>query len=241
MAKFLPENKKIQWIILIILGFILGAFVCWLIFINRTQPNYVPVDIRIDSEEYKFINPLLFSRISKDLFTKEFEPLVSEVNASISDFTKQGTAKNVSVYYRDLNTGHWTGINENEKYDPSSLLKVVTLLTYIKKSLTDPSILSKQLYYPGADETGQYYKETDKLTPGNHTILGLLKAMIIESDNKAKEILTKEDPKAFNDTYKEFRLPMPLNDEDNDYMSARSYSVLFRSLFNSTYLPWDVS
>jgi beta-lactamase class A len=228
----------------IIIICILAAFGAgWLVskHFDRSLNSLAPVDVRINSEEYKFINPLLFSRTSKDLYRDEYKDLTTKLNSDISGYKTNNGATGVSIYFRDLNTSHWMGINDDEKYDPASLLKVVLLITYLKKSEEDPSIFEEKLYYPGADEEGQYYKGAEHLQPGNHTVLELLKIMIIESDNKAKEILTNNLAKDFQETYKDFRLPLPASIDVNDYMSARSYSVLFRALFNSTYLPWNLS
>jgi beta-lactamase class A len=229
---------------LLIVGiFLVGCFLGW--FFPRTSKtpavDFAPVDVRFDSTEYSFINPLIYSRTKKEFFEEEYKGLVATLGTKIDNFKKQGTATDISVYFRDLNSGHWTGINENDKFDPASLLKVVLLVTYLKESLTHPEILAKELYYPGADETGQYYKESEKLTIGNHTVLDLIKAMIVQSDNTAKKILTDNATKQFDETYKDFRLPLPSTPSSDDYMSARSYSVIFRSLYNSTYLPWNFS
>lgn len=246
MAKFL-QNKELSTSVIIISAAILlvvGVLIGWLISSKKADKmsNLAPVDVRVDSSDYKFINPLLFSRTSKELYSEEYKNLNTALTDQVDKAKKDGSAKDVSIYFRDLNTGHWTGVNETDKYDPSSLLKVVTLMTYLKKSLADPALLSRQLYYPGVDENGQYYKEIEKLPPGNHTILELLRAMIVESDNSAKNVLTKNDIKGFDETYKDFRLPLPATTTDNnDYMSARSYSVILRALYNSTYLPWNIS
>jgi hypothetical protein len=200
-----------------------------------------PIEVRADSDEYQFINPLIFSRTSKSFYLEEFKLLNDSINNQINNYKKEGILKRASVYFRDLNTGHWTGINEDDKYDPSSLLKVILFMSYLKDINNNPDILLKKLYYNGFDDRGQYYKSNDRLSAGEYTTLELIRTMIEDSDNVAREVLIKNNTKSFENTYKDFRLPLPISLDNNDYMSARSYSVIFRSLYNSTYLSWKIS
>lgn len=208
---------------------------------NRFNTPTPPIDVRVDSLEYKFINPLIFSKTSKSFYADEYQVLHNSFNRKINEFIRSGDAKRISVYFRDLNTSHWTGVNEDDTYDPSSLLKVTTLISYLKDFGNRPSILTDKIYYKGSDDSGQYYKTQDKLPVGYHSVSELLDTMIIDSDNTAKQILTDSNREGFQNVYKDFRLPIPLSTEGNDYMSARSYSVVFRALYNSTYLSWDIS
>ncbi len=235
----MKTKEIIAGIVLVLAGILLG----WLFnhSSNSTMSQFVPVDVRINSEEYQFINPLLFSRTSKELYSDEYKNLNAELNTIVKDFKEQKAATSISVYFRDLNTSHWTGINENQKYDPSSLLKVVLLMTYLRQSLTDPNLLTKKIYYPGENETGQFYKSSVQIPKGDTTVLDLLKIMIVSSDNRAKDVLMVGHEKEFQKTYSDLRLPTPATLATDDYMSARSYSVIFRALYNSTYLPWDIS
>ncbi len=223
----------------LLLGMSIGAL--WQKALSIPHKNFAPVDVRADSSDYEFINPLIFSKTKKDILSEEFEDLNTLLKKSIGVLEGQGKAKDISVYYRDLNTSHWTGVNEDAKYDPSSLLKVVTLVSYLKRSLINPALLTKTLYYRGVDETGQYYKGGKGLLPSYHSVSELLEAMIVESDNTAKSVLTDFDTIGFQEVYRDFQLPLPATLDTSDYMSARSYSVIFRALYNSTYLPWDVS
>ncbi len=239
------KNKKTYWITGL-LGTIFLSFAGGWLFEKKLEPQIslpAPVDVRINSPEYHFINPLLFSKVSKDFYADEFASYTKNINDFIASSTKNGAADKISIYFRDLNTSHWTGINEDETYEPASMLKVVVMIACLRLSYTDPGFLSHTLYYAGPDESGQHYKPEHTLSVGNHTISELMNAMIIDSDNGATSALLSDSDinNAFQNVYSTFRLPSVSNADQTDYMSARSYSVIFRSLFNSTYLPWNLS
>jgi beta-lactamase class A len=201
-------------------------------------------EVRADSSEYKFINPILYSNDDKQNYT-ELDPLVNSLNAYIKTATADGDADSVSVYFRDLNSGHWTGINENEQYQPASLLKVAILLAYLKHATEDPSFLDKQVYYQAASTTDQYYPPAKTLASGYYTAEQLLESMIVYSDNSAETALLMADETDFNNLLKTFQLPVVPADTSNyassNFMSAAQYSTFFRALYNGTYLPWDLS
>ena len=205
----------------------------------------VPVtEVRANSSEYRFINPILYSNNDQSNYP-EFNALDNSINAYIKTKTEDHTVTSVSVYLRDLNSGHWTGYNEDEKYQPASLLKVGILIAYLKHATTDPTILQKQLYYSAATTSDQYYPPSHTLKSGFYTIEQLLESMVAYSDNSAETILLSADQIDFNNLLKTFQLP-PLPADTNDYltsnfMSAQQYSTFFRALYNGTYLPWDLS
>ena len=59
--------------------------------------------------------------------------------------------RSMSIYFRNLETGDWVGINQNEDYDPASLLKVPVMILYLKHAESDPSILSRTYAYTASD------------------------------------------------------------------------------------------
>ena len=210
---------------------------------NRPTSIIAPIEIRENSSQYSFINPLLFSRVSKGFYNEEFKSFNNIIISNIKSLTDSNTADFVSVYLRDLNTGHWTGVNEDEKYHPSSMLKVLGMMSYFKRTEKEPVILYKKLYYEPKIYEGQYYKPDRKFDSGLYSIEELIKNMIIYSDNSVLNILDEEDMNnIFNKIYNTFQLPLSTDKDDIDgFMSPRSYSALFRILYNSTYLSRNLS
>jgi len=205
-------------------------------------------EYRENSPHYHFTNPLLFTETDQKQFTE-----YDNFDRQISDYVKSSNSArfsdSISVYLRDMNSGHWTGYNEADTFEPSSMLKVAVAISYYRKAVEQSdatsesvdSFLAKQLFYPGPDDTGQNYPPVVHLKPGYYSYMDLITDMIENSDNVATDLLVKNNNDEFNKVYKDFRLPPPVADGADDYMTARSYSVIFRTLYNSTYLPWDYS
>lgn len=226
-------KKYIYYALCVLVGFLLGLSIY---FIYRHAEVSDVIQIREDSNEYTYINPLLFIDHSENV---EFKPLKKVLEDYVSYAEKSESVEDISVYFRELNSGHWTGVNENDLYTPSSMLKVALMISYFKEEEQRPDLLSQSLLYSwNSDDAneGQYYKPTHNLDDGYHTIDELIHAMIIDSDNVATLVLFRNNKEAFQSTYNIFRLPPTALNEFSDYMSPKSYSVLFRSLYSSTYL-----
>ena len=210
----------------------------------------VPVEYRLNTTpQYSLINPLIFIDTDQRLFP-EYNSFDQELHTYVKDIKSHENINAVSIYFRDMNSGHWTGTNENELYEPGSMLKVAVLIAYERYAMeqsvltktTVQDVLSQQLYYSGADESGQYYTSTNPpLAPGMYSIQQLLDHMIIDSDNSALLTLEKNQQDEFNSVYNDFRLPPSPTVQDEDFMTAKSYSVVFRSLFNGSYLTRSAS
>jgi beta-lactamase class A len=225
-----------------------SSFMGWSFFGQPTSTNTqlpAPVEHRINTTpQYSLINPLIFIDTDQHLFT-EYNDFDKQVESYVKDAKNKGIVNSVSVYVRDMNSGHWTGTDENELYEPGSMLKVAVLITYLRYAMDQSTlhktiakdILSQQLYYPGADETGQYYTSSHSaLVSGMYTYQQLLEHMIIDSDNTALQVLLKDQRTLFQNVYNDFRLPPSPAGQDDDFMTVKSYSVIFRSLFNASYL-----
>ena len=197
----------------------------------------LPVEYRKNTTpEYPMINPLIFIDTDQRFFT-EFDYIDAKIDSFIKDATRSNKVTSMSVYFRDMNSGHWTGVNVDEKYEPSSMTKVAVLISYLRVAIQDRSFLSKNLYYSGQDQTGQYYTATSSLSAGYHSIKEIMDRMIVDSDNVAATLLVSNNLEQFKSVYEDFRLPSPPdNGRVQDYMSAKSYSVVFRSLYNASYL-----
>lgn len=238
------ENKR-RWLtvyagfaVFFTVGFVLNWLVGWQM--ARTKNISGTVQVRADDTAYQFINPLLYS---DNAASPTFNSLKSTLNASIESLLSEGLASSTSVYFRDLDNGQWTGVNENAVYDPSSMLKVIVMMAALKLAEQDPSIMAKKLYYAGPDQTNQNYPPDDHLSPGNYSVSNLLTAMIRYSDNGAFKALRSdaEISKAADAAYDLFRLTPSTSLVADDFLSPKSYAVVFRILYNSTFFEWSYS
>ena len=231
-------TKSRMVVFIIISTFILGWFsnFIYLKYIFGIGEKDIP--IRQNSSDFKFINPLLFVDNSEEYFP-EYKDLKNNINDYINKNIKEGKAEKVSLYFRDLNSSHWAGVNEKELYTPSSMLKVAVLLTYLKISEKNPDILLKKVKYVHKDSYNEHYK-TNKINDGEYTILELLQYMIIESDNTSMSLLVSLNSSEIVKLYSDLKLPSIL-EGDSDFLSAEDYSYIFRTLYNATYVRKSLS
>ncbi|MES2213910.1 MAG: serine hydrolase [Patescibacteria group bacterium] len=210
--------------------------------IGRSKPDVLtPLVVRTNDDDLKFISPLVVFTIGDKSNYPEYKSFEQKVQDYISTAKSEGKATNVSVYFRDLVNESWAGINEDEKYAPSSMLKVSVMMAYFKNAETHPEILKTLSLYKPEIDPGQTYKPVDSLSSGYHTNLELIEQMIKESDNSAADILFSNQKDAMLKVFQDLHLPQEKDPNDIDFMSARLYSRLFRTLYNGSYLTHDLS
>jgi len=192
------------------------------------------VQIRENSPDNKFINPLILVADNRKIEFDEYKDLKNKVSDYINKNSKNDSKNSISFYFRDLNGGEWVGVNEDLKYAPSSMLKVAVLIAYSKLADNDPKSLLEKVYYQPTDVSGQNYKP-QLLKAGYYTVRELLQQMIVESDNNAMHALDSLHINDILEIYKNLEIPDFLS-EEQDFMSPRYYSRLFRALYNGSYL-----
>src|SRR5579872_825646 len=123
------------------LGFLIGWYIRSQ---NSQQANLV--SIRTNPSEYPLISPLLLVGIGNHDPYPEYQPLKNILNTYVTNAESAKDATDISVYFRDLNSGRWTGVNENDLYSPASMLKVAVLIACLKQADVDPSFLDKKFF-----------------------------------------------------------------------------------------------
>lgn len=237
----MKKNKTLlAWAaIAAVTGIAIGLAVGYLVGAGPSSSPVNPAQVRANLSEYKFINPPLYSDGPSET-TQPYLSFKSSLGSYVALAEKSGKASDVSVYFRDLNTGNWTGVNENDLYRPSSMLKVLNMMSALVIAQGEPGFLGTKLPYEATDHSDQYYKPAHTLSTGDHTVQELINAMIIDSDNDALHSLDTDThlSDTFDFLYSLFRLPVA---SSTDFMSPKSYSALFRVLYNSSLFPWDLS
>ena len=193
---------------------------------------------------YSFINPLLSCDISENKQFKQYSPIENKFQSYITQNIANKDATDISVYFRGLNSGYWSGVNENDKYSPASLLKVPIMIAYLKEADADPSILNQKIVYH--ETTDGNAEETFKprhfvVDGGTYTIAELIQYMIAYSDNNAATYLGDHvDQNSLTEVYSDLGIPISstLTDET---MTPKIYSYVFRILYNATYLSKAMS
>ncbi|MBX4197723.1 class A beta-lactamase-related serine hydrolase [Candidatus Parcubacteria bacterium] len=236
----MPKKRSI-YITALAVFFIGGLATGWLVeahISNSALPQIVK-QVRENAGSV-LINPVLYTETTQSR-SLVYNPLRKSLDTEIKTILNNQSADSVSVYFRELNTGLWTGINEDVAYEPSSMLKVLVMLSYLRLAETEPSILSTKLTYAVADQLGQHYKPISIPKSGQYSVEDLIVKMITESDNIATDSLVKANRKGFDLVYDSLQLPPPPQEKLIDFMSPKSYSVLFRTLYNSSFLSRGIS
>lgn len=187
-----------------------------------------------------FIKPNLDCNLS-DEKTESLRVLEESLKESIAGYQKNGKAIRISVFARDLKSTRFVGINENNTFYMASLLKLPVLIGGYKLAEVEPRVLDQQIKYTGApnlyDE--QYIKPTESLEKGkSYSVRDLMRRAVIYSDNTAAQLLYNYYPSEFLD-----RIIQALNLEftrpegtTENFVTARAYANIFRSLYNASYL-----
>lgn len=97
---------------------------------------------------YKFISPILSCEVAS---SETAFPELKEIDKDLTELSggeiNRGKATNISIYLRLLNSARWIGVDEDTKYTPASLMKIVILIAYLKESESDPRILSQEIVF----------------------------------------------------------------------------------------------
>ncbi len=75
----------------------------------------------------------------------ENKKIESTLNTYIQKEISDGLVENMSVYYINYKTGEWAGVNQNDRFDPASMLKVPIMIAYYKSAEKNPNILSQKM------------------------------------------------------------------------------------------------
>lgn len=220
-------------------GYIIWATTSPITFLQRraNDPNLV------------YTNPLLSCGISENTQFSEYKSLEKAINDKIKNIDPRGLST-VSVYYKDFTSGRWFGINETATYSPASLLKVPIMIAYLKEAQSNPAILSERIYYNGTTSISnavENYKSNKTIQAGNsYTVDQLISYMVENSDNAATVLLFQNiNNNSLIEVMTDIGLKPPSDNGTtpgtDDYLSVKSYSFLFRLLYNSTYLNRDMS
>jgi beta-lactamase class A len=236
-----PSGKNIlTGVVCICLGLIFGIFLQKYYLPHTTSDsNYI-----VREGGYNFINPLLSCDLSENKQFSQYKPIEDKFKTYINQSIKAGDAQDISVYFRGLNSGHWSGVNENDTYSPASLLKVPIMIAYLREADSDPSILKKEItYHQTVDGNAvENYKPQSYILDGQtYTVAELIRYMIVDSDNNAATLLQNNvDSNDLLEVYSDIGIPVSgsLTDEN---MSPKDYSYIFRLLYNATYLSKSMS
>lgn len=239
MNVFVKTNFKL------LLMFLLGLGAGWFL-TNQFQPK--PLAAKIDPirspiKGFAYIDPLIGFDVAQQYFP-EFQSLKSSLENFVSSQEGYGKDLSVSLYLRNVENGHWFGINEDDNFNPGSLMKIPIMITYLKEAETNPEIFNKKIFYSSADANDQSEVENplkSKLIKNkDYSVQELIANMIINSDNEAMNLLVNNvDKNYLSEVFFDFGIQLP---KDSQYsMSPKVFSRFLRRLYNATYLNREFS
>lgn len=161
---------------------------------------------------------------------------------------KAGHASEIAVFFRDLNSRQWFGVNENVNFYPASLAKLPIAMATYKSAEVNRKILELELPITEADielNSGQHYKIQESLAGGkSYPVRELLRRLLTFSDNAPVNPLM-DASRLFRDSVFSdlgvFYLPGKGENDGRWNITAKSYANLFRILYNASYLRPEYS
>src|SRR3989344_6853468 len=93
------------------------------------------------------VHPLLAYETPQATTLPEYAALKREFEDVVNEKLRDGTTESISVYYRNVESSRWIGVNEDTVYYPASLLKVPLMIAYFKAEESDPSLFSRRIVY----------------------------------------------------------------------------------------------
>jgi beta-lactamase class A len=191
---------------------------------------------------YKYIQPLLSAE--PDCQSEKLNGLKMQISDLIEREKASGSLVSASAYFEDLKDNSWTDINGNEGYHPASLIKVVTLIAYLKMAENTPGLMDKEVYCDknAMKIPAQSYTSKSIESGKKYTIRDLLEYMIAYSDNYATSLLNANlNTDVFIKVFTDFGLPIPNLQDRGFSISNTDYSRFMKALYNASYLSIPAS
>ncbi len=239
LKKYIKNSPVLSTSLFSFASLFLGILLCLIAYhYNFIFAQEATKALRLAQNDYPLINPLLLCNIYQRE-SNEDSRLTSLVQKFVNERIQNGTLKNMSVYIINYGESKWSGVNEDERYDPASMLKVPIMMAYYKTAEKDPGLLNEKTSFTGDDQNeGEYFKSTSTIKAGKmYTIEELIESMIKNSDNTASTLLENFiDKKDLYNAYTALSLPVPKTAPNIEYLSAKLYAYFFRVLYNGTYL-----
>lgn len=228
-------------IVFFCVGIFLGALALYIWIFNRGDAFGLQ-KVHPIKTMYQFVNPLLAVDSNEKKEFLENQVLKSALSNIFSRKEKNYGALQAAAYFKDLEAGRWVGINDGAKFSPGFFLKVPIMIAYFKSAENDADILKTKLKYvknaSGAKNNADSSMEYGK----SYAVEELIRAMIVNDNDDAANVLFENiDKNALNDIYSDLGIDSAEDDANYDFVSIKMYALLFRILYNSTYLNRTMS
>ena len=198
---------------------------------------------QVCSQRYPFISKGIDCE-TIDEKVNRIENLHSDISAIVEKEKASHHITRASVFYRDLNTRRWFGVNDIDKFYPASLIKLPIAVMYYKIAELEPEIFDKKLQIPAdaGDNSDQHYPPANPMVPGQYyTVREMIRHMLVYSDNAPFTPLADSAGLFREKVLSDLNIYEPPAGEGEGAWSvtARNYGNIFRMLYNASYLNID--
>lgn len=224
----------------------LGAIVIWGALSESEKSDTGNEGFKSCSEEYPFLSRELDCGTINEKI-EQVEGIDDEIEAYANKEETAGNATGISVFFRDLDTRRWFGVNENANFYPASLAKLPIAMMIYKTAEVNKRILDLALPITEKDlslNDGQQYIPESSLENGkSYPVRELVERMLVYSDNAPVNPLLDASAALREPIFSDLGVyTMPDNDDPGRWsITAKNYSNLFRILYNASYLRPEYS
>jgi beta-lactamase class A len=244
-----------KWMALVLLGMLAAATITWLAMkpamdektagslvnsnndLAMTHADLPCDDVSIVRDNSPSLTkPFLFADVSCE--SDALQPLKQDLTAFIDAQKAAGKIARASVFYKELNSLHWTSAYGEELYYPGSMMKVPLMMTILKQAQRDKSLLERKLQFQAPTKFTVFVPVQNPMQVGEfYSVQELLERMILQSDNDATTLLfTIYNKELYDDLFMKLSIPHQ-NAEDVYYRIAPSdMAKFFRVLYNASFL-----
>jgi len=164
---------------------------------------------------------------------KTYSISYARMKPQLQEVLTNGVTGKFGLYFEDLTTGAWLGINEKEQFLPVSLMKMPLLVAVLKKVETNNLTLDQEIMILSEDIDSGWGELAKKGVGEKFTVKQLLEKMIEESDNTAFRALIRVIGRySFNEAALALGLPLDMSAAT----SPKDYGNMLRALYLSSYL-----
>ncbi len=173
---------------------------------------------------------------------EDFRPLMHDIREAMRNTVKEeiktGKVTEVSINFELLDKGVGFTYGYTDWFWPASLLKITTLIAYLKQAETDSTYLDKQIVFHKANLGYNQNFMKDSLKDGKkYSYRELLERLVVTSDNQACFALEKNiGEEKVTQLYNDFSIDVSRGAKLQDFMPINEYMGMLRSLYNATYL-----
>jgi beta-lactamase class A len=229
--------KILQKLIFPLLAFVLGGFLIWL-FLRPKTADILPK--KACNYQYSFLSDQIDCE-NIDEKANQIENLHSGIQQIVDEEKSSKHIIRASIFYRDLNSRRWFGVNDIDKFYPASLIKLPIAIMYYKIAELEPGVFDKELKIPEdeGDNSDQYYPPVESLIAGKtYPIKELIRHMLEYSDNAPFSTLADAGKVFREKVLSDLSIYEPPAEEGEGAWSitARSYANIFRMLYNASYV-----